>query len=113
MVFTRRRVAVEYQGIQHSQPVEFFGGLAAFENQQQRDLDKRALCETYGMDLVEVFPDYVLPDVVQQIRTLIEAHAEKHTQVVAGPGNRPASLLETVDLTADPAHGQMSAGKVP
>lgn len=72
IVFTRRRIAVEYQGAQHSRPVEYFGGEEVFEQQQWRDTQKRALCEDNGMQLIEVHPDYMLDEVVAQIRDLIE-----------------------------------------
>lgn len=68
IVFHKRDVAVEYQGVQHSRPVEFFGGKAAFESQQDRDAVKRVLCEQHGMRLIEVHPDYVLAEVVAAVR---------------------------------------------
>ena len=37
-------VAFEYQGLQHDQPVEFFGGQEAFEQTQKRDAEKKRKC---------------------------------------------------------------------
>lgn len=47
------KTAIEYQGIQHFHPVDFFGGEEAL--QQRRDLDeqKRILCEENGVQLIE------------------------------------------------------------
>lgn len=72
MVFAGRNVAVEYQGVQHSRPVDYFGGEDAFLNQQLRDGNKRALCRTHGMTLIEVFPGYDLDDVVATVREALE-----------------------------------------
>lgn len=75
MVFAGRKLAVEYQGAQHSRPVDFFGGQKAFVAQQMRDGDKRGLCAANGMRLVEVHPGYVVADVVRQIRDVLESPA--------------------------------------
>jgi len=61
------RVAVEYQGIQHDQPVEYFGGTAAFEEIQQRDARKRQLCHEFGVRLIYVRPEYNFDDVLSEI----------------------------------------------
>lgn len=73
IVFARRNVAVEYQGVQHSRPVELFGGADGFALQQQRDENKRRLCEANGMMLVEVFPNYRISDVVRDVKVLLDA----------------------------------------
>lgn len=65
--FPDRMVAIEYQGAQHSEPVEFFGGKDAFEAQQERDAMKRVLCESVGCTLIEVFPGYRLPELVETV----------------------------------------------
>ena len=45
--------AIEYQGIQHFEAVDFFGGQEAFENTQERDDRKRKLCQENGVVLKE------------------------------------------------------------
>jgi hypothetical protein len=64
-------IAIEYQGAQHTRPVEFFGGEEAFEDVQMRDLYKRQLCEENGCTLIEVHPGYLLDEVVAQVRASI------------------------------------------
>ncbi|MBF4459509.1 hypothetical protein [Pseudoclavibacter sp. VKM Ac-2867] len=66
-----RNIGIEYQGIQHSRPVDFFGGKEAFEDQQSRDSRKRHLCESNGMVLVEVHPGYSPGAVVAQVRAVV------------------------------------------
>jgi len=55
-------VAVEYHGLQHDQPVEFFGGAEAYKKTLERDARKRRKCEQNNVILIEVRPGYVLPD---------------------------------------------------
>ncbi len=70
-----RNIAIEYQGVQHSRPVELFGGPPAFEKQQERDAMKRWLCVEHGMTLIEVHPDYRLEGVIQAIREALAVSA--------------------------------------
>lgn len=65
--FPNRMLAVEYQGLQHSQPVEFFGGADAHARQQERDARKRDLCEAVGCTLIEVHPGYAIADVIASL----------------------------------------------
>lgn len=71
IAFPHRHVAVEYQGAQHSRPVEFFGGAEAFEAQRWRDERKRELCATNGFALIEVHPGYDIDDVVERVRAAL------------------------------------------
>ena len=47
------RTAIEYQGIQHYRPVEFFGGEEALAQRQELDRQKRQLCGENGVRLIE------------------------------------------------------------
>lgn len=77
MVFARRKLAIEYQGVQHSRPVEHFGGQTTFEAQLMRDGDKKVLCAANGMRLIEIHPGYVLADVVRRIRDILDASTDE------------------------------------
>jgi hypothetical protein len=48
------KLAFEYNGAQHYQPVELFGGQEAFEQQKYRDDIKRERCKQLGIRLVEI-----------------------------------------------------------
>ncbi|WP_430648096.1 hypothetical protein [Agromyces sp. GXS1127] len=72
IAFPYRLVGVEYQGAQHSGPVEFFGGEEAFKRQQARDRNKRQLCESNGFELIEVHPGYVIDEVVDLVRAALD-----------------------------------------
>lgn len=48
------KVAIEYQGKQHFEPVEFFGGQDAFERTKERDRQKKQLSEENGVKLIYV-----------------------------------------------------------
>lgn len=47
------RTAIEYQGVQHFLPVDFFGGEEALSQRQELDQQKRRLCDENQVRLVE------------------------------------------------------------
>lgn len=51
-------IAIEYQGLQHDKPIEYFGGVEAFEQNQKRDERKKNLCIENGVTLIEVREGY-------------------------------------------------------
>lgn len=62
------RVGIEFHGLQHDQPIGFFGGEAAFEATKKRDRRKKLKCTRNGVKLVYVRPGYNLADVIEEIR---------------------------------------------
>ena len=48
-----KNIAFEYQGQQHYQPIEIFGGKEHFEKQQQNDANKKRICEENNIILIE------------------------------------------------------------
>jgi hypothetical protein len=55
-------VAIEYHGLQHFRPVEFFGGAEALERVRERDARKRVLCERNSVRLIEIAYDNDIDD---------------------------------------------------
>ena len=47
------KVAIEYQGIQHFEPISHFGGVEGLENRKKLDEKKRELCKQNGIRLIE------------------------------------------------------------
>lgn len=47
------QTAIEYQGIQHYHPIEFFGGEEALAQRQELDRQKKQLCEENHVRLIE------------------------------------------------------------
>ena len=45
---------IEYQGIQHYEPKEKFGGLSGLRKQQYNDALKREYCKTHGYILIAI-----------------------------------------------------------
>lgn len=62
--------AIEYNGRQHYEPVDFFGGEEGFRETQKRDENKRAKCEVNGTSLLEVQEGYSLEKVYTWITNL-------------------------------------------
>lgn len=75
-------IGIEYQGAQHSNPVEYFGGAKAFELQQERDARKLDICRQYGCVLIEVHPGYRLEQVIGRVKDAMQK---------AAPGHSPAA----------------------
>ena len=46
-----RKIGVEFQGIQHFQPVDSFGGKPSFKKVQKWDKEKKRLCDYFGIEL--------------------------------------------------------------
>jgi hypothetical protein len=66
--FQELNIAVEFQGAQHYNSVEYFGGREAFEQNVKRDKRKKELCEKNNCDLIYVEPGYNLSDVCELIK---------------------------------------------
>lgn len=64
------KLAFEYQGLQHSKPIDFFGGEKAFIENQKRDNLKKQKCKQAGVYLIEVYPDYDF----EYIKNIINQH---------------------------------------
>ena len=47
-------LGIEYQGVQHYEAVEHWGGEEALEERQERDRRTKDLCDEHGVDVVEV-----------------------------------------------------------
>jgi hypothetical protein len=47
------RLAIEYHGLQHYQPIDFFGGEEKFKKQQERDNLVRNKCKEFNVTLLE------------------------------------------------------------
>lgn len=51
--FDDKKVAFEYQGKQHYEPIDFFGGVSAFEKRKKLDERKKAKCKRNSINLIE------------------------------------------------------------
>lgn len=50
-------VAIEYQGRQHFEPVDKFGGEEEFKKTKERDLNKKNACCGHGVELIYFIPN--------------------------------------------------------
>lgn len=66
-------VGIEYHGLQHFQPVEFFGGQEAFIENQKRDKKKIEKCKMNSTKLIVVTDGYNISDVINEIENLTTA----------------------------------------
>lgn len=75
--FPDRNIGIEYQGIQHYKPIDFFGGKESFKKNQERDKRKKNLCKQNGCNLIYVKEGYDINDVINKINKLISRKVEK------------------------------------
>lgn len=47
-------ICIEYDGIQHFEPIDYFGGQESFERQQQNDRIKDQYCSSNGIKLIRI-----------------------------------------------------------
>ena len=59
------RTCIEFDGKQHFQPMEFFGGMKAFESLKINDKIKSDYCEDNYIDLIRIRYDQI--DDIHQI----------------------------------------------
>ena len=69
--FPNWKIAVEYHGRQHFEPVEFFGGKDAFHNTVERDKRKVNLSKKHGVKLLIVTETDNYDDVVRDINNIL------------------------------------------
>lgn len=55
-------LGIEYQGVQHYEVVEHWGGEEALKERQERDRRTKELCDEHGVDIVEIRHDEGLSD---------------------------------------------------
>lgn len=65
--FPELNIGIEYQGAQHYEPIEFFGGQVAFEKTVERDKRKKQLCEKHKCHLIYVDKGYELKEIIAEI----------------------------------------------
>ena len=60
-------LAIEFQGEQHYQPIDFFGGTESFEKNQKRDEQKKILAKENNCHLICIDKSYLETDLLQEI----------------------------------------------
>jgi hypothetical protein len=50
--YKRKKIGIEYQGKQHFEPIDFFGGEESFNKTKERDERKKDLCEKNNVHLI-------------------------------------------------------------
>lgn len=68
-------IAIECQGIQHFEPIDFFGGEKGFQEQIKRDKIKNELCNKHGIKIIYYADyDFYFPiDVKHNLMELLES----------------------------------------
>ncbi|MCK4798738.1 MAG: hypothetical protein KAT05_15280, partial [Spirochaetes bacterium] len=61
------KIGIEYQGLQHDKPIEFFGGQKAFEQTKERDKKKYELCKKNNVKIIYVKEGYDINKIMKNI----------------------------------------------
>ncbi len=95
-------IALEYQGLQHDEPIEYFGGHAAFELNRERDARKKRLCDRYGVHIIYVRPGYCITEVLHEIGELaaVEIELESAKQDVFSSASFSGQWNELLQIDA-------------
>jgi len=73
------KLGFEYNGLQHYEPVEFFGGEKAFRKQKLRDQKKKKLCVENGIKLIEIRFDSELEKIREAIQLVVNKDSKTQT----------------------------------
>lgn len=65
-------LAIEFQGEQHYQPIDFFGGKESFEKNKVRDERKKMLAKENNCHLICIDKNYIDTDLIQEIDLYLE-----------------------------------------
>ena len=71
--YNNKKYAIEYNGIQHYEPVDYFGGEEKFISQQQRDFELKIYCQNNNIKLFEIKYDSNIEDELTNIINEITA----------------------------------------
>lgn len=66
--FPEKNIGIEYQGEQHQNPLEYFGGEKAFKHREKLDKRKMDRCKENNCKLIYVYPNYDFKDIKEKIR---------------------------------------------
>lgn len=92
-------LAIEYQGGQHFQPIEYFGGERAFQKLKELDERKKELCKSNGVTLLYVAPEQNFNEVIRLIKPYIKERGlntnTKNSRFENDLGSRNISAEET------------------
>ena len=65
------RIAIEYQGIQHEQVIDFFGSKKGYNKRKKLDQRKKKLSLENNIKLIEVFPETDFEELVNIIKSYL------------------------------------------
>lgn len=71
--FPSHKIAIEYQGLQHQKPVQFFGGEDSYKLQVERDEKKRKICSENGITLLYCYEDSDFENIYEQLNKLLNS----------------------------------------
>lgn len=68
---------IEYNGLQHYKPIEYFGGIPQFRLRQQRDLEKQQYCQEHNLNLIVFNYRQTSQKILRQIGLIFNDQSQK------------------------------------
>jgi hypothetical protein len=68
--FPNQKIGIEYQGIQHFEPIKNWGGIGALKKLQERDKLKQELCKANQVNLIYFLHNEILSDYLVEQKIL-------------------------------------------
>ncbi len=94
------RIALEYQGAQHFNPVAFFGGEESFARGQENDQRKRDISHKNGVTLIEVLPGYKIEDILAEVLShMIDKNAPEYMEQLSIATNNAKSFSRHISIS--------------
>lgn len=69
--FPKKKIGIEYQGFQHNNAVDFFGGEEGLTYRKELDERKSRLCKDNNCKLIYVYPEYDFEEVLNKIKNCL------------------------------------------
>lgn len=99
--FPKRNIAIEYQGRQHYEAVDFFGGEKGLKKTKERDRKKRERCRRNGCKLLLVDEGYRFEEIKEKLKLLF-VKTDKEYMVDYKEGKTPErNDLEPIRITSN------------
>lgn len=82
--YNNKKYIIEYNGRQHYEPVEKFGGIEQFIKQQERDSDLRKYCNENNINLLEISYEIQLNKVINIVKEFFAVPIEESSELLLG-----------------------------
>lgn len=88
---------IEFDGIQHFEPINYFGGEDAFAECKCRDEKKDMWCEANNIPLLRLRYDQTVNDVVEDLKKFLENNNKMVNNLIIGKNYQKENNIKILD----------------